>query len=304
MDVPRPQVVRSQFDRRVGQLVEEAARPVVTQPGRHPPEDLLQFRVVHRSNRVDRRSHRPQQRLDHLTTLLGIAEVRNRHVCPLAHENRPRKTRDAHQLIRRRPHQVTPCRDDRFGVLQSVHEQAPEQLVDRMKSEREVDDDAEVTAAAAQGPEQLLVLARGRAHDSRVGGDDGGRDQVVERQAVHAQQVPDSSAEREPGHAGVSERPARRREPVPLTRRVEILPQRAAPASCRPCPAVDPHLTHQTQVDHDAAVADAETRDAVTTTADRHRQACFAGELDRGDYVGEVERPRHDRRATVTLAAS
>ena len=44
-----------------------------------------------------------------------------------------------------------------------------------MEAEREVDDDAEVPPASAEGPEEFLVLVARRAHDSAVGGYDRSR---------------------------------------------------------------------------------------------------------------------------------
>ena len=67
-----------------------------------------------------------------------------------------------------------------------------------MQPEVESRDDAEVAAAAAQRPEQLVVCLdhlAGRSDDLRP-------DEVVAGQAVLGRQVPDAATEREPSDAG------------------------------------------------------------------------------------------------------
>src|SRR5689334_2030753 len=71
-----------------------------------------------------------------------------------------------------------------------------------MEVELERDDDAEVAAAAANGPEELGVLPRARMHQLAVRGHDVGRDQVVDRHAEGARQPAEAAAEgeaRDPG---------------------------------------------------------------------------------------------------------
>ncbi len=58
-------------------------------------------------------------------------------------------------------------------------------------------DDAEVAAAAAQRPEQILVFCLARDEEPAVGRHDVGRDQVVARQAERAREISDPAAERQ-----------------------------------------------------------------------------------------------------------
>ena len=95
---------------------------------------------------------------------------------------------------------------------------------DRVQLERELGDDAEVAAAAAQAPEQVGVLVVGRGHDAAVGGHDLGLDQVVAREAELALEPPAAAAEGEAGDAGAGHAPAGDGEPVLLGRGVELAP--------------------------------------------------------------------------------
>src|SRR5438874_982462 len=63
-------------------------------------------------------------------------------------------------------------------------------------------DDPEVSATAAQSPEQILVLLIAGHDNLPVGGDDLGRDEVVARQPVLARQVADAATKRQPRDAG------------------------------------------------------------------------------------------------------
>ena len=92
----------------------------------------------------------------------------------------------------------------------------------------ELGDDAEVAAAAANGPEQVRVLGRAGSTDLAVGGDDLDRAQVVAGHAVAAHQPAETAAERQTGDAGRGDRAAGRRQPVRAGRLVEVGPGRAA----------------------------------------------------------------------------
>ena len=88
-------------------------------------------------------------------------------------------------------------------------EQHPaDDLVDLVQAEPEPGRDPEVAAAAADRPEQVGLGLGVDATELAVGGHDLGREQVVDGQAVLANQVPDAAAERDPAdpdRAGVAE---------------------------------------------------------------------------------------------------
>ena len=58
--------------------------------------------------------------------------------------------------------------------------------LNRMRLEQKRSDDAEVSAAAANRPEQVAVLARAGDHEASIGQYHIGREQIVDRQAVIA----------------------------------------------------------------------------------------------------------------------
>ena len=80
--------------------------------------------------------------------------------------------------------------------------------VDRVEPELEAGRDAEVAAAAADRPEQVRIVLGVDAEELAVGGHDLGGEQVVDREAVLADEVADAAAERDPAdpdRAGVAE---------------------------------------------------------------------------------------------------
>ena len=127
------------------------------------------------------------------------------------------------------------------------HEQrAAEDHPDRIEAELEAGHDAEVAAAAADGPEQVGVLLLARGDEPALGGDDLDRDERIDGQAVLAHQPADAATERQAGQAdaaGVAERASRGRgrRPPPCTRprsgppgpTRDAAPGRCAGPSCR-----------------------------------------------------------------------
>ena len=88
------------------------------------------------------------------------------------------------------------------------HQQAAHELVDRVQPELEAGGDAEVAAAAADGPEQLRMGLVVDAEQVAVGGGQLGGQQVVDGQAVPSDQQPDAAAQGEPAdpdRGGVAE---------------------------------------------------------------------------------------------------
>ena len=111
---------------------------------------------------------------------------------------------------------------------------------ERMEPELERGRDPEVPTGAAQAPEELGLLGRGRADEPAVGGDelDGGH--VVDREPEVALEATDSPAERQPGDAGVADDPDRADETVCLRGDVELTEERAAVRPGRPGPRIRP----------------------------------------------------------------
>src|SRR6266540_378943 len=77
----------------------------------------------------------------------------------------------------------------------------------RNEIELELGHDPEVAAAAANAPEEILVLVRGRLDELAVGGDQIHAPQLVDREAVPAHDPADSAPEGQPGDARVRDDP-------------------------------------------------------------------------------------------------
>ena len=139
--------------------------------------------------------------------------------------------------------------------------------------------DAEVAAAAADRPEQVGLVLGVDAEELAVGGDDLGREQDVDRQAVLAHEVADAAAERDPAdadRAGVAE--PGRQAVLGGGRRVRRRRSGRPPAQAVRAVDVDVERVHVAQVEHDPAVDDAVAGGAVAAAADGERQPGLAGE--------------------------
>ena len=168
-----------------------------------------------------------------------------------------------------------------------------------MQPELERRHDAEVPAAAAQRPEQILVLVLARDERLPVGRDDLGRDEVVAREADAARQVADAAAEREPADAGRRDDAAGRREAVGVRGVVEHAPRGAALGARRLRLGIDLHVRHAGQVDHDRVVGGAEARDAVAAPADGQVELVLAREVHGRDHVVGRRAAHDDARPPV-----
>ena len=180
----------------------------------------------------------------------------------------------------------------RVGRLEE--QRAAVDVRDRMEPELERRDDAEVPAAAAERPEQVLVLALARHERAPVRRDHLGGEQVVAREAEATREVADTAAESEPADAGRRDDAAGGREAVGVGRVVEDAPRGAALRASGAPLGIDVDSLHPGQVDHDASVDRAEAGDAVTPAADGQVELVLAGEVHRGRDIRVLEAPHDD----------
>ena len=82
--------------------------------------------------------------------------------------------------------------------------------------------------------------------------------------------------------------PADRRQPEELRLAVELAPEHASFSMHGARRRVDSDSLHRREVDHEAAVAQRLTADAVATRAHRYEQISLACEVDRRDDVGDA----------------
>ena len=90
-----------------------------------------------------------------------------------------------------------------FRLVKGKHQQAGENLrPDRVKLKHKICHDAEVAAAAAYSPKQVLVVIRARLNQLACRCDHVCRDQVVDRQTKLAGQPAKAATQRQAGSAG------------------------------------------------------------------------------------------------------
>jgi hypothetical protein len=98
-----------------------------------------------------------------------------------------------------------------------------------MQAEDERRHDAEVAAAAAEGPEEVGILVGAGGDALAAGQHDVGRQRVVDRQPVLARQVAVAAAEREAADPGGGDDAADRREPVLVRGAIDVAPRAPPP---------------------------------------------------------------------------
>ena len=158
---------------------------------------------------------------------------------------------------------------------------AADDRVDLVQPELEPGRDAEVAAAAADRPEQVRVRLGVHAQELAVGGHDLGGQQVVDRQAVLADEVADAAAQGDPAdpdRAGVAE-PGRQ---AVGARRGRVLAARSARSRPRRC-ARRASISSAFMSERSStmpALGDAVPGDAVAAAADGQLQPARARQRD------------------------
>ena len=161
-----------------------------------------------------------------------------------------------------------------------------------MESVLEGRDDAEVTAAAAQRPEEIRLALGVRLDDGAVGEHDRSCDEVVDRKAARPRQVAHSAAKREPADARSADDPDRHGQAV-LVRGVEdILEQRTAADTGQARGRVDGDFAHLREIDHEPFVHRAQAAAVVAAGADGNRQVVLPAVADSSGHVRLVDAVR------------
>ena len=184
----------------------------------------IDLRVGHRLDHVGDRGRQRPERRDGMLARLGGAGVGHdgqddQLAVPLGRHERQRRRRhhvgDHRQLLGSRLGQGDEFRDHPGAGRQQQH--AANDRGDRVQPVLEAGGHPEVAATAADRPEQVRVVVGVGPQQLAVGGDEVGGQQVVDGQAVLADQVADAAAEGDPAdadRAGVAE-PGRK----PIARR-------------------------------------------------------------------------------------
>ncbi len=172
-------------------------------------------------------------------------------------------------------------------------------MIERVEPELQPRGDAEVAAAAAEPPEELLVSVGAGVDDGSVRRDDLRSHEVVAGQAVLGRQVADPAAEREARDPGRADDAARSDEAEGLRGGVEVEPRRTTLGPGDACAGVHLHRPHLRQVDHEPAVEDAMAGRVVSAAAHGHLEILLAGEPEAGCDVLGAEATGDDRRPAV-----
>ena len=152
--------------------------------------------------------------------------------------------------------------------------------------------DTEVPGAPPHRPEQVRLLVPTRRDDATVRQHELRRSEVVNREAVFAEQPPKSATERQSADAGGRDDAAGAREAVQLRLAVVLRPRNAAlrPRGARD--RIDVNTFHWRQVDHQPAVDRRAAGDVVAAAADGHLQAVFARQVHGVHYIRRVPAAR------------
>ena len=135
-----------------------------------------------------------------------------------------------------------------------------------MQLELEAGDDAEVAAAAPDGPKQLRILVRRGSQDPAVGDDNLRRNEVVDSQAELAGKPTHAATQGQPTHTGVADKTGGCCQPVSLGGGVHVGQQCTATDSGASARRINGDLTKLTQVDHEPGVVDRGPRHVVCPT--------------------------------------
>jgi len=158
---------------------------------------------------------------------------------------------------------------------------------------------AKISAAAAQGPEQIRVVLLTGMSKLAVRTDDVDADQVVDAEPETAHQQPDSPAERETRDTGVADGAERRGETEGLRRAIQFPEQHAALCVRSALLRIDADFLHRAHVDHQAALRHGVARHTVTAGVHAGEQLVRAGEVHRVDDVLRIGAAHDERRVSV-----
>ena len=240
---------------------------------------------------VERLRRKYRQRQDLLAVPVGRQERQWRRLA----QHRPHR-----HIIGQRRHQRAVLRQHLPGLGQRKHHQAGGHFgADRVQGEFEGGDDAEIAATPADRPEQVGIVVGIDMQAGAVGGDEVGREQVVDGHAVQAAEPAEAAAQGQAGHPGGGVDAQRGGQAIRLRFMVEVAQGGAAFDPGAAPRRVDAHRAHGRQVDHQAIVGQRAAGDVVAAAAHRQRQALAPGFGDGGRHVGGAGAAHDQRRALV-----
>jgi hypothetical protein len=157
---------------------------------------------------------------------------------------------------------------------------------DRMKLEHEAGRDAEVSAAAPHGPEEVDIVGLARRQNFAVGRHDIGLEQVVGAEAEAAHQVANAAAEGQARDARVRHVSTCDGKTKRICDAVDLSPQGTATHSHEPRRLVDLDGVDPAHVDDQRVVGHRKSGEAVPAGPDGDLQPLFDAEGERHSLLG------------------
>ncbi len=291
-------MVRVQAYGLVAQLVHEIRFPIPLESRRiERVEHALQYRMRQWADKVQGGLQESADRTERLLGFLqraGVTPHDSAHlpVVEMLGERRPRR----HRQEREETVEVV----QRLGQELAVPSQHFRRLVEFPKHrtgvvrmdwvclEHEGGDHAEVSSTPSQAPVEIFVARGARGHEAAVGKHHVSGDQVVDRQAALAGEMPEPAAQREPSNAGGRDDPRGYGKPERVGGVVDIPPGAASPDADELCVRINVHIPDARKVNDKAIVTDPQTSGIVPAPPHRHEQTAFAPEIHGGNHVRRI----------------
>ncbi len=161
---------------------------------------------------------------------------------------------------------------------------------------------AEIAAAAAQRPEEVLVLRGARRHQIPVGQHDIRLDQVVDGQPVAPREIAMTAAQREAADTGRRDDPRGDGQSECMRRVIHLALGAAAFRPYRALCRIDPDSLLQGEVNHQSIIAAAQSRPVVAAAANGSEQVVLPTEPDGGDHIRHIGAARYEQGLLVDHA--
>ena len=184
-------------------------------------------------------------------------------------------------------------------MLCRVGEGARENFANGMQPILERSSDPEVSASAANGPEEIGIGVAAYLELPSVNRYDVSREKVVARRTEHGHQDPFAAAEGETRNSYIGATAHRRGQAEWLHRLVEIAYQRACLRVGDALLFVDFDSLHCGEIDYDAAIAHAESGAAMAAAAYCHRYILSLGKVERAYNVIRTGAAHDQRRVAI-----
>ena len=137
-----------------------------------------------------------------------------------------------------------------------------------MQLERKRSDDAEISTATTNSPEQIRVFIGIRFHKCPVRQYDIGREEIIDGQSALAGEVPDASAKGQSTNSGGRNDSAGSGEPKHMRGMIDIAPCASTAGSDGARSWINSRVFDRCEIDDQAVITNSQASGVVTATAD------------------------------------